>query len=79
MVPITVTEWNEPKKANIGAKYLEERIKETLWDSMMSKFNLPADLPQKMKDKVKEWTLSKMARNSTTGRTHCGKNMGTKI
>ena len=38
MVLITVAEWNEPKKANIGAKYLEERIKETLWDSMMSKF-----------------------------------------
>ena len=31
MVPITVVEWNKPKKANIGAKYLEQRIKDTLW------------------------------------------------
>ena len=61
MVPITVAEWNEPKKKNIGAKYLEQRIKDTLWDSMLASFSLPADLPQKRKDKVKEWTLSKMA------------------
>ena len=27
----------------------------------MGSFSLPADLPQKRKDKVKEWTLSKMA------------------
>ena len=61
MVPITVAEWNEPKKKNIGAKYVEQRIKETLWDSILGSFSLPADLPQRRKDKVKEWTLSKMA------------------
>ena len=61
MVPIIVAEWNQPKKANIGAKYLEERIKDTLWDSILASFTLPADFPQKRKDKVKEWTLSKMA------------------
>ena len=61
MVPITVAEWNEPKKKNIGAKYVEERIKETLWESILGSFSLPADLPQRRKDKVKEWTLSKMA------------------
>jgi hypothetical protein len=61
MVSITVAEWNQPKKANIGAKYLEQRIKDTLWDSMLASFSLPADLPQKRKDKVKECTLSKMA------------------
>ena len=61
MVPITVAEWNQPKKANIGAKYLEQRIKDTLWNSILASFSLPADLPQKMKDKVKEWTLSKIA------------------
>ena len=61
MVPITVAEWNEPKKTNFGAKYLEQRIKDTLWESILSSFSLPADLPQRRKDKVKEWTLSKMA------------------
>ena len=61
MVPITVAEWNEPKKKNIGAKYVEDRIKETLWESILGYFSLPADLPQRRKDKVKEWTLSKMA------------------
>ena len=66
MVPITVAEWNQPKKANIGAKYLEERIKDTLWASILASFTLPADLPQKRKDKVKEWTLSKMAQQFNT-------------
>ena len=60
-VPITIAEWNKPKKANIGAKYLEERIKDTLWALILDSFTLPADLPQKRQDKVKEWTLSKMA------------------
>ena len=61
MVPITVAEWIKPKKANIGTKYLMERIKDTLWASILASFTLPADLPQKRQDKVKEWTLSKMA------------------
>ena len=75
MVPITVAEWNEPKKANIGAKYLEQRIKNTLWDSILASFSLPADLPQKRKDKVKEWTLSKMAQQVNNWKKRCGKNM----
>ena len=61
MVPITVAEWNQPKKKNIGATYLEQRIKDVLFDSMLESFSLPADLPQRRIDKVKEWTLSKMA------------------
>ena len=61
MVPIIVAEWNQPKKKNIGATYLEQRIKDVLFDSMLESFSLPADLPQRRIDKVKEWTLSKMA------------------
>ena len=49
------------RKKNIGIKYVEERIKETLWESILGSFSLLADLPQRRKDKVKEWTLSKMA------------------
>ena len=61
MVPISLSEWNKPKKANVGASYVEQRIKDLLWDTLLTHFSLPEGLPEKKKQKVKEWTLKKMA------------------
>ena len=74
MVPITVAEWNQPKKKNIGATYLEQRIKDVLFDSRLESFSLPADLPQRRIDKVKEWTLSKMAQQFNNWKKKLWKN-----
>ena len=61
IIPITLAEWNEPKKANVGASYVDDRLKQTLWDSILSDFSLPEGLPEKKLQKVREWTLKKMA------------------
>ena len=61
MIPITIAEWNKPKKANDGASYVEQRMKDLLWDTLLTHFNLPQGLPEKQQAKVKEWTLKKMA------------------
>ena len=60
-IPITIAEWNKPKKASDGASYVEQRIKDLLWDTLLTHFSLPQGLPEKKKAKVKEWTLKKMA------------------
>ena len=60
-ITITIAEWNKPKKANDGASYVEQRIKDLLWDTLLTHFSLPQGLPEKKKAKVKEWALKKMA------------------
>ena len=46
MIPITIAEWNKPKKgANVGASYVEQRIKDLLWDTLLTHFSLPQGLP----------------------------------
>ena len=63
-VPITVRDWRKRK----GAKdndYVAERYKKVLWDDLMAHFTLPEldnrDDTAKLREKVKEWTLKKMA------------------
>ena len=60
-IPITIAEFNKPKKANVGASYVEKRIKELLWDMLLTYFSIAEGLPEKKKEKFKEWTLKKMA------------------
>ena len=60
-IPITIAEWNKPVKANIGASYVDKRAKDLLWDTLLESFSLPVSLEEKKKDKVKQWTLKKMA------------------
>ena len=60
-IPITIAEWNKPVKANVGASYVEQRIKDLLWDTLLTSFSLPEGLPENLEKKVKEWTLKKMA------------------
>ena len=63
-VPITVREWNKRKGAN-DSDYVAERYKEGLWTDLMAHFILPELEDEagtaKLRDKVKEWTLKKMA------------------
>jgi hypothetical protein len=63
-VPITVRDWHKRKGAN-DSEYVAERYKEGLWNDLMAHFTLPeledpADTA-KLREKVKRWTLSKMA------------------
>ena len=44
----------------------------------MNSFSLPADLPQRRKDKVKEWTLSKMAEQFNNWKKTLGRKYGNK-
>ena len=78
-IPITIAEWNKPKKANVGASYVEQRIKDLLWDTLLTYFSLPEGLPEKKKEKVKEWTLKKMATQFQSWKKHCGKNIRKKL
>ena len=63
-VPISVRDWNKRKGAN-DSEYVAERYKEGLWNDLMAHFTLPecedpADTA-KLREKVKQWTLKKMA------------------
>ena len=63
-VPIIVRDWNKRKGAN-DSEYVAERYKKGLWNDLMAHFTLPecedpADTA-KLRAKVKEWTLKKMA------------------
>ena len=63
-IPISVRDWNKRKGAN-DSEYVAERYKEGLWTDLMAHFTLlaledKADTT-KLRDKVKEWTLKKMA------------------
>jgi hypothetical protein len=72
MIPITVQEWNEPKKARLGATFVNKRSKKDLWRNLMANFILPPEY-SKMDDdgheipggcerrrKVKQYALKKM-------------------
>jgi hypothetical protein len=72
MIPITVQEWHEPKKARLGATFVNKRSKKDLWRKLMANFILPPEY-SKMDDdgheipggrerrrKVKEYSLKKM-------------------
>ena len=63
-VPISVREWNKRKGA-ADSDYVAERYKDDLWNDRMSHFNLPEceneDAADKLRAKVKQWTLKKMA------------------
>ena len=58
MVPINLIEWNKPKTgANVGATYVDDRLKRVLCDTVWLNFSVAED----KKKKVEEWALKKMA------------------
>ena len=57
MLPITITDWHKPKDADDEASYVHEHTKDLLYDTVIVHFNVP----EGKKEKVKEWTLKKMA------------------
>ena len=61
MLPISIAEWHKPKKANEGASYVSEVTKELLWETLMTHFILPENFTEGQREKVKQWTLKKMA------------------
>jgi hypothetical protein len=59
---INTIEWHKPKTE--GATYVDDRLKESLWEKLMANFTLPAEEDPENKvieQKVKKWALSKMA------------------
>ena len=42
-VPITVQEWNEPKKARLGFSFVDKRTKKDCWRKLMEHFVLPPE------------------------------------
>jgi hypothetical protein len=72
MIPITVQEWNEPRKARLGATFVNKRSKKDLWRKLMANFILPPEYSKKDDDgneilggrerrmKVKHYALKKM-------------------
>jgi hypothetical protein len=63
-VPITIRDWHKPAKED-GVSFLDDRVKDGLWASVIAHFSLPVlesdELTQKMRANVKEWALKKMA------------------
>src|SRR3954466_1673844 len=60
--PIIIEYWKKPKKGD--GTFVDERSKETLWNSLLVNFTLPPEEDENkpvIKEKVKEWTLNKMA------------------
>jgi hypothetical protein len=49
-IPITVQEWNEPKKARLGATFVDKRSKKDLWMKLMANFILPPEYSKKDDD-----------------------------
>ncbi|XP_071676621.1 uncharacterized protein [Lolium perenne] len=60
-VPISIREWHKPKKADNEASYVNDAMKKFLWETLLTRFSLPEDMTEGQKNKVKEWTLKKMA------------------
>jgi hypothetical protein len=70
---IMVQEWNEPKKAHLGATFVDKRSKKDLWRKLMENFILPLKYSKKDDDgneipdgcerrrRVKHYALKKMA------------------
>jgi hypothetical protein len=73
-IPITAQEWNEPKKARLGASFVDKRSKKDLWRKLMANFILPSEYSKKDDDsneilggrerrrKVKQFAAKKMAK-----------------
>ena len=62
MLPITITDWHKPAAADVEDPcYVHSVTKDLLYDTLLSHFNLPQDLSDFKKKKLKQWTLSKMA------------------
>ena len=63
-VLISVRDWHKRKGAN-DSEYVAKRYKEGLWNDLMAHFNLPEcedpTAAEKLRAKVKQWTLKKMA------------------
>ena len=58
MLPITITDWHKSKGADKDeTSYVHDHTKDLLYDTLMVHFNVP----EGKKEKVKEWTLKKMA------------------
>ena len=66
-IPISVREWHKRKGApdTDGDEYVHQRYKDALWNDLMTHFSLPEcedeAAADKLRKKVKEWTLKKMA------------------
>jgi hypothetical protein len=72
--PITAQEWNEPKKARLGASFVDKRSKKDLWRKLMANFILPPEYSKVDDDGneisggherrriVKQYALKKMAK-----------------
>ena len=72
-VPITVQEWNEPKKARVGFSFVHKRTKKDCWRKLMEHFILPLEFNKydeegneipggrERRRLVKEFALQKMA------------------
>jgi hypothetical protein len=73
-IPIIVQEWNEPKKARLGASFVDKRSKKDLWRKLMANFILPLEYSKKDDDgneilggrerkrRVKQYALKNMAK-----------------
>ena len=55
---ILANRWN-PKRNE--ASYVSDTTKELLWGSLLPHFNLPVNFTEGQMEKLKEWTLKKMA------------------
>jgi hypothetical protein len=72
MIPVMVQEWNEPKKARLGATFVNKRSKKDLRRKLMANFILPPEYSKKDDDgneilggrerrrRVKQYALKKM-------------------
>ena len=54
LVPITLQEWHKPKDDNKPTTYVDVRIKDLCWDTLLTKVKLPPGLPLPLKAKVKQ-------------------------
>ena len=61
IVPISIAEWHKLKEERDGASYVNDDTKTLLWDTLMTHFNLPVNFTEGQTEKLKEWTLKKMA------------------
>ena len=66
-VPISIPDLHKPKNAgDEEALYVSDVLKDFLWDSLMTHFNLPENITEGMRMKVKAWTLQQMAKQFQT-------------
>ena len=61
MVPISCAEWHKPKDKNDETSYVPDHMKGLLLDTLFKHFSFPENLTEARKEKLKEWTLRKMA------------------